>query len=191
MECLSIFLQTYPDYNWHNMINSIDLSDKFEYNEFYSKIDDTINEKTFMKQMSNFYNPLYDNENKNSVCLLSKFNNICCVQHTPVYLKNNDIFDKSDISILSVTYSHPLMEEKIDIVLPNNMLYCHNQLFNFAFIHHCLQYQDKPYIFDKNYRIEVMDSNVNTTEFVYNQYLHVYKEELKVQSLIPLNVSLE
>jgi len=180
-------IKVYPDHDWYNMINIIHLSEKFEYHEHYSKIEKVHNEQSYMKQMRGFYSSLYDNKNKNSVCLMSKFNNMYCVQHTPVYLKNNDIFEKSEISILSVTYSHPSMEEKIDISLPDTILYCHNQLFNFAFVYHCLQYQDKPYVFDEQYRIEIMDSNVDTKIIVYDQYLHVYKEELKVQSLLPLD----
>ena len=180
-------IRVYPDYDWQNMINIIDLSEKFEYHEHYSKIEKANNEQSFMKQMRNFYPLLYDCENKNYICLLSRFNDILCVQHTPVYLKNNDIFEKSEMSILSVTYSHPSMEEKIDISLPDNILYCHNQLFNSAFVYHCLQYQDKPYVFDEQYRVEIMDSNVDTKLIEHNQYLHIYKDEFKVQSLIPSN----
>ena len=176
-------LKTYPDYDWHNTIAIVKHSDTYEYNEKYKKITEKTNEQNFMKGMRDFYHPLYNCENKNYICLLSKFNDIFCVQHTPIYLKNNDIFEKSNMSILSVTYSHPSMEKNIDISLPDNILYCHNQLFNFAFIYHCLQYQDKPYIFDEQYKIEIMDSNVNTVEFGFNQYLHIYKNELKIQDL--------
>jgi len=178
-------IKTYPCDNWHNTIHVTNQSDTYEYSEYYKKITDNTNEQTYMKEMRQFYPPLYECENKNYICLLSKFNDILCVQHTPIYLKNNDIFEKSNMSILSVTYNHPLMEDNIELTLSNSMLYCHNQLFNFAFVYHCLQYQDKPYVFDENYKIEIMDSNVDTKEVKFNQYLHIYKDEIKIQSLIP------
>mgnify|MGYP000082510190 CR=1 FL=1 len=182
-------IKTYPEYNWHNTVHIVKhfTPNTYEYNEKYEKITEKTNEQSFMKGMRDFYHPLYNCENKNYVCLLSKFNDIFCVQHTPVYLKNNDIFEKSNMSILSVTYSHPSMEENIELSIPKTMLYCHNQLFNFAFVYHCLQYQDKPYIFDEQYKIEIMDSDVNMVEISTNQYLHIYKDELKVQELVSDN----
>jgi hypothetical protein len=176
-------IKSYPEYNWNNMMYVIDRPDQFEYTEHYNETNKSTNEYTFMREMLDYYSPLYESENKNNVCLLSKFNDILCVQHTPIYLKHNDVFEKSNMSFLSITYSHPSMDEKIDISLSDNFLYCHNQLFNFAFVYHCLQYQDKPYIFDEHYKIEIMDSNVDTKEIVYNQYLHVYKDEFKIHSL--------
>ena len=179
-------LKTYPDDNWHNTIKIVKhfTPDTYEYNEKYEKIEKKTNEEGFMKGMRDFYHPLYNCENKNYICLLSKFNDIFCVQHTPIYLKNNDFFEKANMSVLSVTYKHPSMKKNIELSIPKTMFYCHNQLFNLAFVYHCLQYQDKPYIFDEQYKIEIIDSNVNTVEFGFNQYLHVYKDEMKVQDLL-------
>lgn len=182
-------IKSYPEYNWHNVIFVVDTPSKFEYTECYNKTQKAISEYSFMREMGNYYSPLYENENKNNVCLFSKFNDILCVQHTPIYIKHNDVFEKSNMSILSVTYSHPSMNETIDITLPEGLLYCHNQLFNFAFVYHCLQYQNKPYIFDEKYKVEIMDSNVETLEVGYNKYLHVYKDELKVHSLVTFDKS--
>ena len=178
-------LKTYPENNWHNSINIYSITDKVEkyyYAESYKNIAEITNEQNFMLDMKNNYDDLFNYKNKNHICLMSKFNDILCVQHTPIYLKNNDTFEKSEMDIISVTYKHPEMENIIELTLPANILYCHNQLFNAAFIYHCLQYQDKPYSFDDKYEIEIIDSNVESKTIKYNEYLHVYKNELIVQS---------
>ena len=57
-------IKVYPDHDWHNMINIIDLSEKFEYHEHYTKSEKVNNEQSYMKQMRGFYSSLYDNKNK-------------------------------------------------------------------------------------------------------------------------------
>lgn len=184
-------IKSYPENNWHNIIQINEKENTYNYTEKYDIIKDALNERNFFINMKDKYSTLYDCENKNIVSLISKFNNIWCVQHTPGYVKQDDIFEKSTMEILSVNYSHPEMNEPIELTLNKDLLYCHNQLFNAAFIYHCLQYQDKPYVFDFKYNVEVMDSDVNSFTFGYNEYLHVYKNELKVHSFIVPSESIE
>lgn len=176
-------LKTYPENNWHNIIKITGSNDNYKYIESYNGIKDSTNEEKFMLDMKNNYNDLYECRNKNNICLMSKFNEILCVQHTAIYIKNNDIFEKSEMNIISVTYKHPKMDESIELTVPKNIFYCHNQLFNAAFVYHCLQYQSMPYIFDENYNIEILDSNVDSKIIKYNEYLHIYKDKMTVQSL--------
>ena len=67
--------------------------------------------------------------------------------------------------------------------ISNDMLYCHNQLFNAAFVYHCLKYNNKPFVFDKKYNIEIMDSNVEIMNIKYNEFLDVQVDKLIVKKM--------
>ena len=80
--------------------------------------------------------------------------------------------------------SNEFVLEKINIDLPKEMLYCHNQLFNAAFVYFCLRYFNKDnFIFDKEYNIEIMDSNVETMNITYDHYLHIGLDQLEVKKI--------
>jgi len=68
---------------------------------------------------------------------------------------------KSSVSLLSVVYSHPRMEEKIVMDLPPEYFYVNNEILSPLFIKRYLEYQPNTYIFDDTYTISIMDNMIN------------------------------
>lgn len=166
--------------SWNNFITIIEDKDKFNYVETFELLDKVVhNEKEYMENIQNTKDFLDNVNDHNLICLLSKYNNSFYVRNS--FNNQSEHFDKSNIDILSITYSHPKMETKIDMLVSKDMLYCNNELFNAAFIYHCLKYKNnQPFVFDKQYSVEIMDSNCDVLTIKYGQYLHIEKNSLKI-----------
>ena len=167
--------------SWNNFITLIEDKDKYNYVETFEVLDKVVhNEKEYMDNIQNTKNFLDNVNDHNLICLLSKFNDCFYVRNS--FNNHSEHFDKSNVDILSVTYSHPEMESKIHMHISKNMLYCNNQLFNAAFIYHCLKYKNnESFVFNKDYSVDIMDSNCDTLTIKYGQYLHIEKNSLKIE----------
>lgn len=118
-------------------------------------------------------------ENKNNTCY------ICFVQNNYYVYLNNDFISntlntsKTNVFILSVFYSHPSMEESIELHIPEGMFLVDNKLFNAAFVLRCLKMQNEPYIFDKEYKITILDSSINSYEIHYGECLSILQDSIE------------
>lgn len=175
-----------PEENiWHQYISIIENESTYKYSESFEILDNIIsNETKYIESIElskDFFN---DFLNANLCCLLSKFKDTYVVRNNFTKSNQCDYFQKSNVSILSVVYSHPKMEQKINIELPNEMLYCHNQLFNAAFVYFCLKYFNKQdFTFDEDYNVEIMDSNVEIMNLTYNHYLYVGLDNFEIKQI--------
>ena len=79
----------------------------------------------------------------------------------------------SKIGFLSIEYYHPKMYESISILLDKRYLYTNNVIFSYTFIHRELEHQTHKYVFDQDYILKIMDSNINMIELTYGQYLQL------------------
>lgn len=70
----------------------------------------------------------------------------------------------SRTKFMSVEYTHPQMEVAIPLNIPNGMLISGNILFTPVFVLRALKYQPLPFIFDMDYRIKLMDADINMLE---------------------------
>lgn len=168
---------------WNNFIH-ITNKNQFKYFESYEILDKELL-KTHDDKVSCLTNSssfLKNAENKNHVCLVTKLNDLYVVQIDNVDFQT-DFLQKSNIEIISATYSHPQMDKKITLSIPKTMVLCNNNLFNAAFILYCLHYQNESYIFDENYQVDLIDGEVNTYELHYNDFLVVKKNELTINKV--------
>lgn len=74
---------------------------------------------------------------------------------------------------LSIEYTHPEMKTNIPITIDSRYLISGNELFSPCFILKCLNYQSEPYIFDENYKINILDSNIKNVVIESNQYIRL------------------
>jgi len=72
---------------------------------------------------------------------------------------------------LSIEYQHPSMTNTITIKLDKRYLVTGNELFSPCFVLKCLNYQKEPYVFDKHYKLLILDSDINNTTICGNQYI--------------------
>jgi len=58
-----------------------------------------------------------------------------------------------------------------------------NELFTPCFVRRCLEYQETPFVFSKNYEIAIMDANVNTITFNQEQYIEVSSDNIEIKQM--------
>jgi len=76
------------------------------------------------------------------------------------------------------------MTEDIDLLfLPNEMYCVNNSIFSKAFVRRSLEYQEKPFVFDDRYTIDIIDSNVTMHTMTKNEYMKILVDEFKIISL--------
>lgn len=185
---IDIFYDTYKEPSvphWNNFI-SIIKKDKYKYFESYENLNsdeiDTLDisstQSNITKILSNATSFLNNSNNTNHTCLISKIKGLYYVQVVP--LKEYS-FEKSNLYIISATYSDPSSNRKIDITLPKEYMVCNNYLFNAAFVYHLLKYSNQHFEFSEDYNIEIMDSNTDTYDIKYNQCFVVNKDSFEVK----------
>ena len=83
----------------------------------------------------------------------------------------------SKVSFLSVEYIHPEMDQRIPLEIDSGYMITNNVLFSPLFVRRCLEYQTVPFIFDYDYTLRIMDSDVNTIEVKSNQHIHLNEKD--------------
>jgi hypothetical protein len=86
-------------------------------------------------------------------------------------IESVNITEPSNISFLSIKYTHPIMKSAIFIDLPKGYYYANNEILSSFFIKRHLEYQHLNYHFDDDYVVEIMDNNIQTIELRKNQYI--------------------
>jgi hypothetical protein len=94
----------------------------------------------------------------------------------------NDQINDYDISLtttpkyfLSIEYSHPSMENKINIEIDPLLYLDKNELFSSIFVLRCLEYQPLPYVFDSDYKLHIMNNEIKMFDLASNEYIKLNK----------------
>ena len=86
---------------------------------------------------------------------------------------DNCAIKRSRAKFISVEYSHPKMDHKIDLPIHPEWLISGNELFTPGHILYLLEHLNEPYIFDFEYNIHVMDYNINMFEFACDKCIYI------------------
>lgn len=105
----------------------------------------------------------------------SKSYYIVCTKTVP------DTVCKSNVKFISVEYTHPSMTETIPLTIPHEMFVCGNILFTNAFVLRALFHQPTPFFFDMDYKIKIVDSNINIFELKSNECIVLKENAYDVQ----------
>ena len=92
----------------------------------------------------------------------------------------NSSCKKSNISFLSIEYIHPDMKEKIVIDLPKSAYLVNNTLLSALFIKRYLEYQYETHVFDLNYKINIMDNNINMLSLKYPEMILLKEDSYEI-----------
>jgi hypothetical protein len=87
----------------------------------------------------------------------------------------------SNIRFITIQYFHPKMNAPIEIVLPDHFYVIGNQLLSFAFVLRYLYYQREHFVFDYNYTIQIMNSEMDIFEVKWNQHIIIEKDIYSVK----------
>jgi len=81
---------------------------------------------------------------------------------------------------LSIEYTHPNMKKSVVLTLDENMYHENNEILSASFIMRLLKHQKEPFVFDENYALKIMDSNINNIVLKSNEYLILGKMEYTI-----------
>lgn len=119
---------------------------------------------------------------KDSVLFLEYFN-VFVVRYA--MLSNMDSpkisqFVKCDVAFLSIEYTHPKMENSIFFELDTRFYVLHNELFSQSFIKYLLEHQIIDYIFDNDYKLNIMDENMDIQQLTSKQYIRLLNDKYEI-----------
>lgn len=94
---------------------------------------------------------------------------------------------------LSVQYTHPKMNESIELKIDKGFFREGNELFTPAFVLRALEYQSTSYCFDQYYKIKIMDISYNIIELDSNMYVVITENgyECKNEEVFSLTVPIQ
>lgn len=166
----------------NNMINTVNKNIEYtldEKYEIYEKYNKPVQETTMIE-----YNNIINNMNKNN--LISVL--ITIKQDDKYYIQVNTCtnmnlkFTPSTVRFLSIEYEDPLLKEKIPLTINANMFYEENEILSSAFIKRYLEYNPTNVAYNHNYKIHIMDNDINMILLKSNDYILLHKDKYEIIS---------
>jgi hypothetical protein len=87
---------------------------------------------------------------------------------------------RSHVRFLYAEYRHPDLSEPIDISISSGYYLEGNHLFTPAFIHRYLHYLNKFFIFDYDYKVTIMDHNMEEKTLTYKDYIVLQQDDYEI-----------
>ena len=81
---------------------------------------------------------------------------------------------------LQCLYTHPEMESSLEIIIPKSHYIHKNQILSYSYIERYLHYQNEPFVFDKNYTLEVIDKDLENIKLTCNDSVVLYDKEYTI-----------
>jgi hypothetical protein len=150
----------------------------FTFAESYNKMND-VSEKEDMIQafeiaLQNNADLVEDNKDymDNDTIVVMKWDGLYKISRatSPIKSQTYDLI-KSNVRFLSVEYTIPQSSASLLLKIPTEMYVKDNELFSHAFVRRLLEYQPDSVEFDFNYRLKIMDGEINAIELNNTQYI--------------------
>jgi hypothetical protein len=159
----------------------------YNFSESYNKMNDIIDKDDIIQafEIALDNNSEFAEENKefmdDDTIVLMKWNEFYKVSRItkPVKPQVYD-FEASGVRFLSVEYTIPESDISVCLKIPREMYVQGNELFSHAFVRRLLEYQSEPTEFGFNYKLKIVDGDVNEIELNYKQYIVLGKNSYEV-----------
>lgn len=150
----------------------------FTFAESYNKMNDLTEKedmvRAFETALENNADLVEDNKDymDNDTIVVMKWDGLYKVSRVtnPVKSQTYD-FVNSKVRFLSVEYTVPRSNTSVSLKVPVEMCLQENELFSHAFVRRLLEYRPETAEFDFNYRLKIMDGDVNEIELNNTQYI--------------------
>ena len=166
---------------------------KYNYDDYYPRVNFETN-KDQDHNILEAYNALYDTGNFQLTSdvgyaqiyerlVLLKYYNKCTSRICTLTNSKSDMnLAPSFVRFLSLVYSHPKMKDTIHLKIDNMYYLIDNEILSPVFILRLLkyQYQTSSFEFDKDYKLEVMDDNVNIINLTSDKYICLKEDKYEV-----------
>lgn len=93
------------------------------------------------------------------------------------------VSNNCDSHFLTIQYCHPKQKITIDIQFDKRIYIIGNEILSPTFVLRYLEYQSIPFYFDKDYTIDIMDTNINMFTLTSNEYICLEKDTYKIKKL--------
>jgi hypothetical protein len=170
------------DSNWIQVCSLHKKDDDLEeYFETYRILDDNISFNDAVDSFDHTFQGIY----RKGTSIIMKYN----AKYTILArLSHRTLVDTSESELskfkpLSITYQQLDSDNIIDIYLNDNMWCAGNELFTVPFVRRCLEYHGDDFEFSNNYRITIIDADVNIITLTRNEYIEVNENSIIVKSM--------
>lgn len=93
-------------------------------------------------------------------------------------------YDYSNAGFLSVEYTHPKMSHGIFLDLIKQDYLLNNEILSASFVKRWLEYQSEQFHFDMNYKLRIMDNNINMFELTSDQFIIMNDDAYSVEDVV-------
>ena len=128
-----------------------------------------LQEDTINKFISLMQNTTNDEINKNSIIIAKTENMRICKKLSDIHLTN----ENTQKYFLSIEYRHPKMNDPIEIHLLPEYYITNNEILSSEFVLRYLEYQKQPFVFDKDYSLNIMDYKLNMITLKNNEFIQL------------------
>jgi hypothetical protein len=115
-----------------------------------------------------------DEHKKNEFYICRRVNTCFLTEHKLEY---------SSVHFLSVNYKHPNMDYSIPLLISKSWCVVENEILGYTHVLRALNYQSEPYIFDMDYGLEIIDSNIKVFQLRSDEYLKMGANGYVVESI--------
>ena len=93
-------------------------------------------------------------------------------------------FIPSNVRFYSIEYTNPMLETSIQLQLPQKFYMVGTQLLSAVFIARLLEYTiGENNIFNMDYKLNIMDDNIQSFSLLSDQYIELYEGEYKIKNI--------
>ena len=103
-----------------------------------------------------------------------------CEKNDGELSEEEEKIEKSDVKFMTIEYSNPKMEHRLELFIGREWFMQKNELFTPTHVLHMLEHQNEPYFFDMNYNIHIIDSNINMLELSSSKYIKLDKKKYDI-----------
>jgi len=154
---------------------------KFDINDF--EWQNTSRSQNFLN-LNNMCKDLLQNNSQVIECLLLFEENADSIRSRVINRKNMNMAldvgiqsNMSNLKFLSIDYIHPNLEDSYELVVNRAYFMEGNHLLSGAFVGRLLTKQGYSGVFDKSYRIVILDKEVKTVECKYGDFVEVVEDK--------------
>jgi hypothetical protein len=94
------------------------------------------------------------------------------------------IIKPSNVRFYSIEYTNPMLETPIYLQLPQNVYMIKSQILSAVFIVRHLEYTiGENNFFNLDYKLNILDDNIQFFSLLSNQYIELYENEYKIKDI--------
>ena len=120
-----------------------------------------------------------------SLCIIKYFHHYICriIKTDQSEIPLIQDLETTTSQFLSIEYTHPSMEEPITMEIDRGYYAVNNEILSSSFVKRYLEYQNKPYIYDLQYNIVIMGSDMNLISLGCEEFILITKDGYEVKKL--------